>query len=109
MNFSERKPVKQSPAEPHAKALRGVFRQTEVFVHMESGDPAPIDIRLAEQRFQHRRLAGCSRKDHPYAMLDSQSTAQFSSHVAGRLAAHISARVANVYRDCTQVFFAPAW
>jgi hypothetical protein len=37
-------------------------------------------------------------------MLDSQSTAQFSSDVAGRLAAHISARVANVYWDCAQVF-----
>jgi hypothetical protein len=40
-------------------------------------------------------------------MLDSQSTSQFGSHVAGCLAAHIRARVANVYLDCAQELSLP--
>src|SRR5580658_2527177 len=69
MHSSKRKAVEDRALQPAPEALRRVGIQSKVFVHVECGDPRPVDVFLGGERCEHLGLARRGGKNHANAGL----------------------------------------
>src|SRR5687768_4699004 len=64
-----------------AEALGGIFWQTNVFIHMKSVNPSPVDSRFFAQLIERFILGGCRRKNDINGLLIFLKLADLSGYL----------------------------
>ena len=85
--------IEEGPFEPGPEALRSMFGQIDVLIHMKGSDATPINSGLAQEGGQHLGLAGRGGEDHAQGWLVTEAGAQCGADVAGGEPAKFGARL----------------
>ena len=88
VDAAERHAVEERPPQPAPEALRRRLGETEILVHVEGRDAAPVDARLGRERVQQLPLARRRGEHHPHGRPRRQAAAQLGRDVRGRRPAH---------------------
>lgn len=77
MNRGEAEMVEDGASQPDPETLGSIGWQVEVLVHVECGDPRPVDALLFTERSKRLGLTGRGGEDHSHARLPLKTCADF--------------------------------